>query len=123
MNVHEGPQNIRWRFTEGMQEAVLEEGMILSNEPGVYKAGSHGIRIENIMAVKKGVKNEDGQFMEFEGLTYAPIDLDLIDTSRMEKRDIDNLNRYHRQVYEKIAPLMKEEEATWLKEVCRKIEL
>lgn len=123
LNVHEGPQNIRWRFTEGMQEAVLEEGMILSNEPGVYKAGSHGIRIENIMAVKKGVKNEDGQFMEFEGLTYAPIDLDLIDTSRMEKRDIDNLNRYHRQVYEKIAPLMKKEEAAWLKEVCRKIEL
>ncbi len=121
LNVHEGPQNIRWRFTEEMQEAVLEEGMILSNEPGVYKAGSHGIRIENIMAVKKGVKNEDGQFMEFEGLTYVPIDLDLIDVSIMEKRDVDNLNRYHRQVYERIAPLMEEEEAVWLKEVCGEI--
>ena len=65
LNVHEGPQSIRWRFTEGMREAVLEEGMVLSNEPGVYKAGSHGIRIENIMVVKKAEKNEYGQFMEF----------------------------------------------------------
>lgn len=121
LNVHEGPQNIRWRFSEGMEEVILEEGMVLSNEPGVYKAGSHGIRIENIMAVKKGIKNEDGQFMEFEGLTYAPIDLQLINPDIMEKRDILNLNRYHRQVYERIAPLMTEEEKNWLQEVTREI--
>ena len=95
--------------------------MVLSNEPGVYKAGSHGIRIENIMAVKKGIKNEDGQFMEFEGLTYAPIDLQLINPDIMEKRDILNLNRYHRQVYERIAPLMTEEEKNWLQEVTKEI--
>ena len=122
LNVHEGPQNIRWRYTEEMPEAVLEEGMLLSNEPGVYKAGSHGIRIENIMVVKKGVKNEDGQFMEFEGLTYAPLDLDLIDVTIMEKRDIDYLNGYHQEVYEKIAPLMDENEALWLKKVTRRVE-
>ena len=81
LNVHEGPQNVRWRFLEGMKEAVLEEGMVLSNEPGVYMAGSHGIRTENIMVTQKSVKNEDGQFMCFEGLTFAPIDLDLFDTS------------------------------------------
>ena len=121
LNVHEGPQNIRWRFSEGMEEVILEEGMVLSNEPGVYKAGSHGIRIENIMAVKKGIKNEDGQFMEFEGLTYAPIDLQLINPDIMEKRDIQNLNRYHRQVYERIAPLMTEEEKNWLQEVTKEI--
>ena len=121
LNVHEGPQNIRWRFSEGMEEVILEEGMVLSNEPGVYKAGSHGIRIENIMAVKKGIKNEDGQFMEFEGLTYAPIDLQLINPDIMEKRDILNLNRYHRQVYERIAPLMTEEEKNWLQEVTKEI--
>ena len=121
LNVHEGPQNIRWRFSEGMEEVILEEGMVLSNEPGVYKAGSHGIRIENIMAVKKGIKNEDGQFMEFEGLTYAPIDLQLINPDIMEKRDILNLNRYHRQVYERIAPLMTEEEKIWLQEVTKEI--
>ena len=91
--------------------------MVLSNEPGVYKAGSHGIRIENIMAVKKGIKNEDG----FEGLTYAPIDLQFINPDIMEKRDILNLNRYHRQVYERIAPLMTEEEKNWLQEVTKEI--
>lgn len=121
LNVHEGPQNVRWRFLEGMKEVALEEGMLLSNEPGVYIAGSHGIRTENIMVTKKGVKNDDGQFMYFEGLTFAPIDLELIDTSVMEKKDIENLNRYHKEVYEKIAPLMTEEEAAWLKEVTREV--
>jgi len=121
LNVHEGPQNVRWRFLEGMKEVPLEEGMLLSNEPGVYMAGSHGIRTENIMVTKKGVKNDDGQFMYFEGLTFAPIDLELIDTSVMEKKDIENLNRYHKEVYEKIAPLMTDEEAVWLKEVTREV--
>ena len=121
LNVHEGPQNITWRFLEGMKEAVLEEGMIVSNEPGVYMAGSHGIRTENIMAVKKGVKNDDGQFMYFEHLTFVPIDLDLIERSVMEKKDIERLNQYHEQVYEKIAPLMTEEEKVWLKEATKAI--
>ena len=121
LNVHEGPQNVRWRFLEGMKEVPLEEGMILSNEPGVYIAGSHGIRTENIMVTKNGEKNGDGQFMYFEGLTFAPIDLELIDTSIMERKDIENLNRYHREVYEKISPFMTEEEAAWLKEVTREI--
>ncbi len=121
LNVHEGPQNVRWKYLEGMKEAVLEEGMVLSNEPGVYIGGSHGIRIENIMVTKKEECNSDGQFMGFECLTFAPIDLDLIDTSLMEKRDIQNLNEYHRQVVEKISPLMTEEESAWLREVCREI--
>ena len=122
LNVHEGPQNVRWRFLEGMKEVPLEEGMVLSNEPGVYIAGSHGIRTENIMVARNGEKNGDGQFMHFEGLTFAPIDLDLIDTSIMERKDIENLNHYHREVYEKISPLMTEEEAEWLKEVTRAVE-
>ena len=121
LNVHEGPQNVRWKYLDGMKEATLEEGMVLSNEPGVYVAGSHGIRIENIMATRKDVCNGDGQFMSFECLTYVPIDLDLIDTSIMEKRDLKNLNEYHRQVVEKISPLMTEEEKEWLKEVCREV--
>ena len=61
LNVHEGPQNIRWRYTSGMKEAVIEPGMIVSNEPGVYKENSHGIRIENIMAAENMEKNGDGQ--------------------------------------------------------------
>ena len=121
LNVHEGPQNVRWRFLEGMKEVPLEAGMLLSNEPGVYIEGSHGIRTENIMVTKNDVKNGDGQFMCFESLTFAPIDLDLIDTSIMERKDIANLNRYHREVYEKISPLMTKEEAEWLKEVTREV--
>ena len=121
LNVHEGPQNVRWRFLEGMKEVPLEAGMLLSNEPGVYIEGSHGIRTENIMVTKNDVKNGDGQFMCFESLTFAPIDLDLIDTSIMERKDIENLNRYHREVYEKISPLMTKEEAEWLKEVTREV--
>ena len=121
LNVHEGPQNIRWKYPEGMKEAVLEEGMILSNEPGVYKAGSHGIRIENIMVTKKDECNEDGQFMSFECLTFVPIDMELIDTSRMERKDIHNLNLYHKEVYEKISPYMSEEEKVWLKKACKEV--
>ena len=121
LNVHEGPQNVRWRFLEGMKEIPLEAGMILSNEPGVYIEGSHGIRTENIMVTQNGEKNTDGQFMYFESLTFVPIDLDLIEPSMMEKRDIENLNRYHKEVYDKISPFMTKEEAVWLKEVTREV--
>lgn len=121
LNVHEGPQSIRWRFTEGMQEAVLEEGMDVTNEPGVYIEGSHGIRTENVMVVKKGVKNGDGQFMYFDTLTWAPIDLEAIDPSIMQPKDIERLNRYHAQVREKITPYLNEEEAAWLAEATRAI--
>jgi Xaa-Pro aminopeptidase len=123
LNVHEGPQNVRWRFTKEQKDVPLKEGMILSNEPGVYIEGSHGIRTENIMVVKKGVKNGDGQFMHFDSLTWVPLDLELIDASYMERKDIQRLNDYHRQVYEKISPLMTEEEALWLKEATREIEV
>lgn len=121
LNVHEGPQSIRWRFVQGAKEAVLEEGMLVSDEPGVYMEGSHGIRIENILVVKKNVKNESGQFMHFEHLTYVPIDLEAIDTTTMTEEDRIALNEYHSQVYEKISPLLDEEERKWLKEATRRI--
>lgn len=121
LNVHEGPQGIRWRFTEGMKEAVLEAGMDVTNEPGVYIEGSHGVRTENVMVVKNGEKNGDGQFMYFDTLTFVPIDLDAIDISVMERKDIERLNRYHKQVREKITPYLNVEEAEWLKEATREI--
>lgn len=121
LNVHEGPQGIRWRYTEGMQEAVLEAGMDVTNEPGVYIEGSHGIRIENVLVIRNGVKNGDGQFMYFDTLTWAPIDLDAIDPSIMQPKDIERLNRYHKQVREKITPYLDEEEAAWLAEATREI--
>lgn len=122
LNVHEGPQNIRWKFIEGMVEAVLEEGMDISNEPGVYIEGSHGIRIENIMVVKKDEKNGDGQFMCFDTLTYVPIDLEAIDVQSMTVENLNHLNRYHQSVYEKLSPFLSEEEKEWLKVTTRVVE-
>lgn len=121
LNVHEGPQGVRWKYAEGAKEAVLEVGMTMSNEPGVYIEGSHGIRTENVLVVRNGEKNGDGQFMYFENLTWAPIDLDAIDKSIMQPRDIERLNAYHRQVREKINPYLNEEEAAWLAEATREI--
>lgn len=121
LNVHEGPQNIRWRFAEGMSEAVIEDGMDITNEPGVYIEGSHGIRVENVMVARNDVKNADGQFMHFETLTYAPIDLEAIDTRYMTEEVRRYLNEYHRQVFDKISPLLKEEERVWLKAVTKAI--
>lgn len=116
LNVHEGPQNMRWRFAAGQQEAVLEEGMNITNEPGVYVEGSHGIRIENVMVAKKDVKNEYGQFMHFETLTWVPFDLDAINKEAMPTEDFMFLMAYQKQVYEKIAPFLNEEEREWLRE-------
>lgn len=121
LNVHEGPQNIRWRFTDSMKEAVIEAGMVISNEPGVYKEGSHGIRTENIIVARNGEKNEDGQFMYFDTLTYVPIDLRGIEPSYMQERDIRRLNDYHKAVYEKVGPYLTEEERCWLKEATAPI--
>ncbi len=116
LNVHEGPQNIRWKFNADQPEAVVEPGMIVSDEPGVYIEGQYGIRTENILEVVRGVKNGDGQFLHFAMLTYVPIDLDAIDTDSMEDRDIARLNAYHRDVYEKLIPFMDGEDAEMLRQ-------
>jgi len=121
LNVHEGPQNIRWRYNSGMNEAVLEEGMIVSDEPGVYIEGSHGIRTENILEIVKEEKNGDGQFMGFRPLTFVPIDLDVIDTSYMEPSDVGKLNAYHEEVYKRLEPFFKGEELEMLKEATRAV--
>ncbi len=121
LNVHEGPQSLRWRFSPGIQEAVLEEGMNVTNEPGVYVPGSHGIRIENVMVVKKGTLNDYGQFMYFETLTYAPIDLDAIDPTFLSDTQKRWLNEYHEKVYERIAPYLTKKEQEWLREATRSI--
>lgn len=121
LNVHEGPQSLRWKYIEGVSEAVLEDGMDVTNEPGVYIEGSHGIRIENVMVVKNGEKNGDGQFMHFDTLTYVPIDLDAIDVSYMTEEARQYLNGYHAQVFDKISPFLEPDEKEWLKEVTRAV--
>ena len=84
LNVHERPNGFRWKMVpERMENAVLEEGMLTSDEPGIYIEGSHGIRTENLMLCRKAEKNMYGQFMRFEFVTMVPIDLDGIDTQYM----------------------------------------
>ena len=95
--------------------------MVVSNEPGVYVEGCYGIRTENIMVCRKAEKTSDGQFLCFEPLTYAPIDLDAIDTAYMNTQDKIYLNTYHKAVYEKTAPYLDEEERIWLREQTREI--
>ncbi len=122
LNVHEGPNSFRWKLMPDYQDnAILEEGMVTTDEPGLYIEGSHGIRIENELLCRKGEKNDYGQFMYFEDLTYVPIDLDGVDVSLMNDRDKERLNSYHKQVFEKISPYFEGEELSWLREETREI--
>lgn len=121
LNVHEGPNAFRWKQSKGLPECVLEEGMITTDEPGVYLENQYGIRIENELLCVKDIQNQWGQFMKFECLTYVPIEREAIDTAYMEKRDLELLNVYQKQVYEKLAPHMTAEEQQWLKEYTREI--
>ena len=111
LNVHEGPQNIR------MDEnpTVLQPGMLLSNEPGLYRTGEYGIRTENLIHVTEAEKSDFGQFLGFETLTFFPIDVSLIDEKLMTKDEIDWLNAYHQKVFDKLSPYLTKEECSWLK--------
>ncbi len=120
LNVHERPNGIRFKMVPERQDnGILEAGMITSDEPGLYIEGRHGIRTENLLLCVEDRKNEYGQFLRFEYLTYVPIDLDAIDKSLMTERDLQLLNEYHSQVYARISPYLTEEEALWLKEATR----
>lgn len=122
LNVHEGPNSFRYKPLEGGDESwEFEEGMVTTDEPGIYIEGSHGIRTENELLCRRAEKNEAGQFMCFEDLTYVPIDLDGLDVKAMEEKEKNILNEYHRQVFEKVAPYLKEEERLWLQEATREI--
>lgn len=121
LNVHEGPNSIRWQKREGVPDAELLEGMITTDEPGVYIEGAYGIRTENELLCKKGMKNEYGQFMEFETITYAPIDLDALDPAVMTEEQRELLNDYHKEVYKVLSPYMTQEENQWLKEYTRAV--
>ena len=122
LNVHEGPNGFRWKIVpERSDSCILEEGMVTTDEPGVYVEGSHGIRTENELICRKAEKNEYGQFMEFEHLTLAPIDLDGVDPSLMSAAEIKALNDYHALVYEKLSPYLTPEEKDWLKYSTRAI--
>lgn len=119
-NIHEPPQRFQWKYsTDGAYP--LEANMVITDEPGIYIENSHGIRIENELLVCKDVKNEYGQFMKFEMLTYVPVDLDAIEPKLMTEQEKARLNDYHRKVYETISPYLNIEEREWLKEYTRAV--
>ena len=119
LNVHEGPNGFHW----GRKAYVypLEEGMITTDEPGIYIEGQYGIRLENELICRKGEKNEYGQFMYFEPITFVPFDLDAIDANQLNETEKKYLNDYHKAVYEKVSPFLTEEEVAWLKEYTKAI--
>ena len=120
LNVHEAPNGFRWKIVpERKDSAIFEEGMVTTDEPGVYLEGEYGIRTENELVCCKAEKNEYGQFMKFETITYAPIDLDAIDPELLTKREKQLLNDYHHMVYEKLSPYLTEEEQKWLQVYTR----
>ena len=95
--------------------------MIVTNEPGAYIEGSHGIRIENELLVKEACETEHGKFFEFETITYAPIDLNGIVKTLLTKEEKQQLNEYHSEVYKKLSPYLNKKEKEFLKEYTKSI--
>ncbi|MBQ8856905.1 MAG: aminopeptidase P family protein [Lachnospiraceae bacterium] len=122
LNVHETPARINWKGRPGYGEnEPLKPGMIVSNEPGFYKAGAHGIRLENLILCQEAEATEYGRFLNFETLTLVPFDLDVVDVTLLDSKEKQLLNDYHSRVYSELAPYMTEEELVWLKEATRAI--
>ena len=109
LNVHEGPQSISKTYSN----VELQEGMIVSNEPGFYKNGEYGIRIENLVLVKK---SKTKNFLEFETLTMFPYEKNLIDKEMLNTQQKQWINNYHQSIYKNISPHLKSEEKVWLRE-------
>ncbi len=99
----------------------VEEGMITSIEPGLYREGHYGIRIENLVLSKKVESNQFGEFMDFETLTICYIDTQLVDKSLLDQKHVDWLNNYNAWVYEQLSPKLEETEKNWLKEKTKGI--
>ncbi len=120
LNIHEGPTGFRWQYRPH-EIHPFEEGMVITDEPGIYIEGSHGVRLENELLVCMGEQNEYGQFMYFEPITYIPMDLDAINPDILSSEDKKLLNDYHKTVYEKVSPYLNDEEKEWLKKYTREI--
>mgnify|MGYP002297638100 CR=1 FL=1 len=116
--VHEGPHQIRMNY----MPSPLLPYMTVTNEPGIYKEGRHGIRIENTQIILPYRETEFGTFLQFDPLTLCPIDMEPIDWSLLDTEEIEWLNRYHSRVYDQLAPLLDHEHRTWLREATRPYE-
>lgn len=119
LNVHEGPNSFRFHILPYPGEnAALEEGMVTSDEPGIYIEGRFGIRLENLILCVKREKTPYGQFMGFEPLTFVPFDKELIDRELMDAKEQKLLDDYHKKVYENLSPYLDSEEQQWLADAC-----
>lgn len=119
LNVHEGPQSIRWKYIREHEEAVLVPGMTITDEPGVYKENKYGIRTENTLLVKNDEKTSDGQFLSFENLTWVPIDNELILFELLEKKELEQLTKYQNETCDKLYDYLDENERKWMDEKVR----
>ncbi|MFM2291603.1 MAG: hypothetical protein RIS29_1416 [Bacteroidota bacterium] len=115
LNVHEGPQSIRAEENS----VVLEAGMVMSNEPAMYRTGEYGIRTENMIHIIPAYETEYGKFLKFETLTLCYIDQSLMDFEVLDKADRQWIDDYHRRVYEQLSPYLTAEEKNWLADKCR----
>lgn len=115
LNVHEGPHQLRMNY----MPAPLRPYMTLTNEPGIYRAGRHGVRIENTQLIVPYAQGKFGAFLQFEPLTLCPIDTAPIDLRLLDAAETEWLDRYHRTVYDRLAPLLDEEHRRWLATACR----
>ena len=113
--VHEGPQSIR----TNENPVILENGMVTSNEPGIYRGGKWGIRLENLVVVRNYESNEFGKFMCFETFSLCPFDANCIDFSLLNNDELEWLNSYHKHVFDELSPYLEKEDLIWLKEKCK----
>ncbi|HBE40405.1 MAG TPA: peptidase M24, partial [Bacteroidales bacterium] len=117
LNVHEGPQSI----TPSVNRTSIEAGMLITNEPAVYRNGEYGIRTENLMLCYEDEETEFGRFLKFDTFSLCYIDKSLIDKLLLDKDEIEWLNNYHCDVYEKLSPHLTDNEKKWLREKTEEI--
>ncbi len=120
LNVHEGPQGIT-NFLAPRAKVAIKAGMLTSNEPGYYKEGEYGIRIENLILAVEAFETVHGKFLTHEDITMFPYEVKLIDFKALTKFEVNQINDYHELVYNALSPYLTEEENSWLEEKCRKI--
>ena len=117
LGVHEGPHDVR----QNLNPVPLQPGMILSDEPGIYREGKHGVRHENLLLVVEAGQSEFGRWLAFEPLTLCHFDTDALDLSLLDRSEIDWLNAYHERVYRTLSPQLPPEIANWLREKTRAV--
>lgn len=118
LNVHEPPQGFAPSAVTSRGSTIFKPGMFTSNEPGFYKSGAYGIRIENLVLCVEDETNEWGRFLKFETFTLFPIDKKLIDTQLLTEGELAWLNTYHKKVWEALSPVLDEESKEWMREKC-----